>query len=71
MVGTQGPHVQRRRFAGLDPEHGYNLHVAIDIPLGTFRSRLWAGWRVTTGDRYLVLPTDLAVRVEMASSNVY
>jgi hypothetical protein len=35
-----------------------------DLPLGTFRNTTWAGWRLTTGDRYLILPRKIAERIE-------
>jgi hypothetical protein len=48
-----------------------NPRMPIDIPLGSFRNGVGAGWRLTTGDRYLVLPTAIAYRVEAASRGVY
>jgi hypothetical protein len=45
--------------------------MPIDIPLGSFRNNVWTGWRLTTGDRYLILPTTFAERVEGASQPVY
>jgi hypothetical protein len=45
--------------------------MPIDIPIGTFRNAVWSGWRLTTGDRYLVMPTALAVKIEAGSPNAY
>ena len=36
----------------------------MNIPLGSFRNSVWSGWRLTTGDRYLILPTSIAERIE-------
>jgi hypothetical protein len=38
--------------------------MPIDLPLGSFRNATWAGWRLTTGDRYLILPRALAEQIE-------
>jgi hypothetical protein len=38
--------------------------MPIDLPLGTFRNATWAGWRLTTGDRYLILPRAVAEAIE-------
>ena len=38
--------------------------MPMNIPLGSFRNSVWSGWRLTTGDRYLILPTSIAERIE-------
>lgn len=46
---------------------GWNSAAAmpVDTPLGTFRNGRWAGYRLTTGDRYLIVSAaeDEALRL--------
>jgi len=39
--------------------------------LGTFRNGRWAGYRLTTGDVYLILPHQLELRLRGASKPAY
>ena len=45
--------------------------MPINFPLGSFRNSTWTGWRLTTDDRYLVLPTKLATRLEYRVHDTY
>jgi hypothetical protein len=45
--------------------------MPVNIPLGSFRNSRWAGWRLTTGDRYLILPTKITTRLEARRQIVY
>jgi hypothetical protein len=43
----------------------------IDYPLGTFRNGRWAGYRLTTGAAYLILPHGLDQRLNRTRQAVY
>ncbi len=45
--------------------------MPIDFPLGTYRDGVWAGYRLTTGDHYLILPHALDEKLQAMSHPVY
>ena len=45
--------------------------MPIDIPKGSFHNDTWVGWRLTIGDRYLILPAVMAERLEAVGRVVY
>ena len=47
------------------------MPVPINFPLGTYRDGRWAGYRLTTGDRYLLLPHALDRKLQDTSKPVY
>jgi hypothetical protein len=45
--------------------------MPINLPLGSFRNATWTGWRLTTGDRYLILPRAVAEAIESRPPTKY
>lgn len=45
--------------------------MVIDYPLGTYRDGRWVGYRLTTGDRYLLMTPDLDKRLQDSGRATY